>query len=411
MAFSFVEYVAGAAQDTFALTFEYLKLAHLHVYVDEVETTDFEVVGTDVVLDTPAVGGEVVRLQRLTPNTEAGFLVDFQDGQAPVAADFDTNRLQLLYIMQEALDGVTTLEAIFGTSEALPPAEGVSDFLISDAAGEDGWDVKTLAQAKAILGITGAEVLPPAEGVFDFLVSDAAGEDGWDVKSLAQTKTVLGLAALGEFLPAASGADEFLTSDGAGDDQWTPKTVSEVNAILNIPVVKLPPTVIVDLMPDGATPIAPLLDGTTDWYENDSGTGDCKVVPAAAVVTSVNDVNDDIDFSTFSSDGIFGFEPGTYLFRVALSVHHSVGSGVSRWRGALTSHEDSSLVTVYRILHGPNVVTDTQGVSVITGQTLYQEFVLAFENATTMELRMVTSGPNVGEHTMLRGSITVQKIG
>lgn len=195
--FSIVEYTAGAAQDTFTITFTLLKEAHLRVFVDEVETFLFTISGTDMILDTPAVGGEIVRLQRITPRTKATYLTTYVDGTGLTAKDLDQDRDQALFIMQEILDVLdgATFEAGGGGGTGgtgVPSPTAIDDFLVADAIGEAGWAVHTRLAAKAVL-----KVIPDATAVDEFLIASASGEDKWVPTSLADTKTKLGVGGGG----------------------------------------------------------------------------------------------------------------------------------------------------------------------------------------------------------------------
>lgn len=104
---SFVTYTGVAAQQTYSVTFPALRAEHIYVDIDGVNTADISVntAKTQVTINTPAIaGGEFIKVYRITPNTEAGRLVDFEAGGAITEEDLDTLYLQLLYIVQEALD-------------------------------------------------------------------------------------------------------------------------------------------------------------------------------------------------------------------------------------------------------------------------------------------------------------------
>lgn len=98
-------YTASAAQTDFTITFEYLSEDHVHVIIDDVETSEFTIVnsGNTVRLDAAAAGGEEVVIRRETPTTTA--LVDFSNGAGLPEEDLDTAVLQLLYALNENVYG------------------------------------------------------------------------------------------------------------------------------------------------------------------------------------------------------------------------------------------------------------------------------------------------------------------
>lgn len=107
MAISSSTYLATSGQTDFAITFPYIETTHVYVKVDGVDTAAFTVnTGTgNVVLDSGATTGQVVKVYRKTPGrteAEAVRLVDFQDGSVLTEADLDKITLQLLYLSQEA---------------------------------------------------------------------------------------------------------------------------------------------------------------------------------------------------------------------------------------------------------------------------------------------------------------------
>lgn len=226
MAYSYVQYTAGAGQDTFAITFAYLKQAHVHVYVDSVEEVDFSIVASDVVLDTPAVGGELVEVRRITPSTLATFLVTHQDGQSSVAEDFNTDRTQLLYIIQELVDvayGDAPPPPPGGTGGGIPDANAADDMLVAAAAGANQYVSTARATVRALLNCIAA-----ATDADEFAVSTAAGEDGWAPLSREDVRTLLNIL----FDPSA--ADRFIVSSASGEGGWAEKTASEVKTLLGI---------------------------------------------------------------------------------------------------------------------------------------------------------------------------------
>lgn len=198
-----------------------------------------------------------------------------------------------------------------------------------------------------------------------------------------------------------------LTPDQTDDSQLLQAITALVASALSSAVS--PPTALIDLVPDGGTEIELVFDATTDWYENDSGSVDAKVTPAEGVVTKWNDGGNAIDFSTFTSGGTFTLAAGTYWIRLAFTVTHDAGSGTLRWRGALTDDTDGAGVTVYRLLHGPDLVSPAAGLVINTAATISHEFLVTIGASETFELRLV-SDSSVGGHHLLRGSLVLTKV-
>jgi len=103
MAFSITDLAGSGGQSNFTFSFPYLSTSHIHVYIDGVETFAFSFNSAFVIhLTTPLAGAATVRIQRLTPVTEA--LVDFSNGSVLGESDLDAAVLQLLFAVQESID-------------------------------------------------------------------------------------------------------------------------------------------------------------------------------------------------------------------------------------------------------------------------------------------------------------------
>jgi hypothetical protein len=102
MANSYSQYAVSGT--TYAITFDYLKEAHITVYVDsDIQSTGWSIVGSNVVFAvTPT--GTTVTARRTTPRTLATQLVDFADGAVLTESDLDTAQRQLLYVSQESFE-------------------------------------------------------------------------------------------------------------------------------------------------------------------------------------------------------------------------------------------------------------------------------------------------------------------
>jgi microcystin-dependent protein len=111
MALSYVLYTGNGSETDFNVTFDYLDRSHVHVYLDDVESSDWSWVSDTLIrLDDPADADVVVKIGRSTPN--ASRLVDFANGSvldAESALDTDSN--QLFYIIQELTDELVSVIA------------------------------------------------------------------------------------------------------------------------------------------------------------------------------------------------------------------------------------------------------------------------------------------------------------
>ncbi len=105
MANTYVDYPASAAQTDFAFNFPYLEDEHVIVEINGVATTDFTIVTSPakkIVLDTPATGGEIVRVQRISAPDEN--LVDFVNGSVLTESELDRAYLHNRYLAEESAE-------------------------------------------------------------------------------------------------------------------------------------------------------------------------------------------------------------------------------------------------------------------------------------------------------------------
>lgn len=106
--YSIVDLSGSQGESNFNFSFGYLSEAHLHVYIDGVETEDFSLSATyTITLDTALTSNATVRIRRITPIDEA--MVDWSNGSVLGESDLDTTVLQVLYAQQELDDEATDL--------------------------------------------------------------------------------------------------------------------------------------------------------------------------------------------------------------------------------------------------------------------------------------------------------------
>ena len=101
-----VSYTAGAAQLIYTLTFPYVKQSEVYATIDGVAEADFTIVGSTLTFGgtVTIVGGEIVRLYRLTPLPDADIYTDFAGLEIFSGTDFEKHQLQLLHAIQELKD-------------------------------------------------------------------------------------------------------------------------------------------------------------------------------------------------------------------------------------------------------------------------------------------------------------------
>ena len=204
MAITFQDDTADASQTEFAFNFPYLEDEHVTVFVDGVQktlTTDFTIQTTPakkVILNTPATGGEVVRVRRIS--APAVDLVDFVNGSVLTESELDRAYLHNRYLAEESSEQ--------------------NDVSMRLTAGAVGWDGLT----KRILNIV-----------------DPVNEQ--DVATKNYVDGVIGDVALGEVpddsityakIQDAVANNVLLGNDNGAGEEVQELNATEVRAMLNV---------------------------------------------------------------------------------------------------------------------------------------------------------------------------------
>jgi hypothetical protein len=125
MAFSYVDYnvtTTTTGPFSFAGIDGYVSTNHIYVYKNGALLLSSQyTLSTDppqITLNVAAISGDQIRIRRITPNTEDGVIVPFQDGSILRSRDLRTAQLQALYIAQEFADaGVVVPGGVSGPVE------------------------------------------------------------------------------------------------------------------------------------------------------------------------------------------------------------------------------------------------------------------------------------------------------
>lgn len=104
MAYSYVFLPGNGSTTDFVFNFGYLSKSHIHVFVDNVETSYTWLSDFTVKIDPAPANGAIIEISRKTPLDEP--IVDWTDGTVLTETDLDLNSLFSLYTAQEAADAV-----------------------------------------------------------------------------------------------------------------------------------------------------------------------------------------------------------------------------------------------------------------------------------------------------------------
>ena len=154
MAITYTNYTATAAQTNFAIAFPYIDATHVKALINGAATTAFTIVGSNVVLNSGASAGEIVRVYRQTPGRAADaklMLVDFQDGSVLSEADLDKACQQLLYLAQEADETGASSLAIDWDDNYTAAGRRLKD-LSASVVGDEDATTKNYVDGQALYG-------------------------------------------------------------------------------------------------------------------------------------------------------------------------------------------------------------------------------------------------------------------
>lgn len=277
----------------------YLSISHLSVYVNNAVVSSalytINTVAKSITFSSPVGAGSVVKIQRTTPKTVAGRVVDFNDASVLTAANLDDSALQNLYISQEAEDT---------GSNALPPNQDGS-----------AWD----ASSKRILNV--ATPLSATDAVNRSYVDTAilGGQGPW-TSPQAWTFTSDGTStyswtANGQQAPNSQDVNTFLVEVGGVIQHPVTNYTVNANSIVfatNIAVTN-PPTLI-RVRNFGVAAALPTWSQTTAFQEDVNFAKDITVTGDAIIDgIKINNGNSNDPTSLFVGSG------GTTM------------SGTSRW--------------------------------------------------------------------------------
>ena len=229
-ALSLVKYTGDGGTTEFSIPFGYLKKAHIHVYLDDSETTAFSVNNdtSKVVMDSAPASNVEVKVQRETPPETANRPVKWTEGAGLRKQNLNDSNLHNLYLIQE-LDDIQN-----GAAEADVESKADRDGggnIISVGTWRTNLSVPPLSRSvnggKSVTGggdlsqdrtleLVGDQASPGNNQVYG---TDGGGNKGWRALSPSITLTFgAGLTSGG-----SSGSD-FLSANG------TPQATAQGNA-------------------------------------------------------------------------------------------------------------------------------------------------------------------------------------
>jgi hypothetical protein len=204
-------YTFGAGTGSLTGGLKFLSTDHVTVKVNGTSTSFTSPTGhgTFTITGMVPVGGESIVVSRVTPATEAGRVVNFEDLSHVRQSDLDNSSLQLLYLAQEGLDVV--LASTFLALGAGGNWDGLNKRLENLLAGTASTDAVIKSQLDAVSVAAGSL---PVVSAADNDKSLAVVAGAWAVRTPAQMRVHFGLGTAA-VLNVGTGASQVAQLDGS----------------------------------------------------------------------------------------------------------------------------------------------------------------------------------------------------
>lgn len=149
-------YIGVFGTQAYSVSFQFLNESHVRATVNGVvynRPADWTLnaAGSLLTFTNPTIQtSDDIIIERVTPNTVAGRVVDFQNGAALTEADLDNSYLQLLYIAQEGIDDNVESLKLLQASLDHWDAQSRRVTLMADAVGQQDAVTKKDLEAQAM---------------------------------------------------------------------------------------------------------------------------------------------------------------------------------------------------------------------------------------------------------------------
>ena len=170
MAYSIYTYAGTGAAGVFT-TPEYLDSSHIEVYVDDVlktVTTHYTITGTTVSFTAGNFPTSSNTIKIIRKSSQSTRLVDYTDGAVEVAATFDEDSKQSLFMAQEALDGAEAIGTVVFQPLAVTPSAPLEGTVYYGASSNslqfwNGSSFRTVADDATVVKLTGNQTVAGAK--------------------------------------------------------------------------------------------------------------------------------------------------------------------------------------------------------------------------------------------------------
>lgn len=202
---SFVRYTANGSQTTFPITFPFLRVEHVFVFINGVQSSWTESNGSVVLSPAPAAGAEVI-VRRVTPASP--LLVTFSlDNQTSPTALNEAYR-QALFAAEDTAETLENLNLTLGADQV--PLATAADRLLVSRPIVDGFQWQAVEASEVIPLVTG---IPLPTAGFKLLGADEATAD-YRFYTAAELAAFLGGSSS---VPAPSVPNTVLMTNAAGN--------------------------------------------------------------------------------------------------------------------------------------------------------------------------------------------------
>ena len=218
---SFVRYTANGSQTTFPITFPFLRVEHVLVYVNGVQSSWTESNGSVVLSPAPTAGAEVI-VRRVTPASPILVTFSLDNQTSPTA--LNEAYLQALFAAEDTAETVENLNLTLGADQV--PLAVAADRLLVSRPIVDGFQWQAVEASEVIPLVTG---IPLPTAGFKVLGADEATAD-YRFYTAAELAAYLGGSST---VPAPTTPNTVLMTN-AGGTAYVLTTVTQLSSLLGL---------------------------------------------------------------------------------------------------------------------------------------------------------------------------------
>lgn len=224
-----VNYTGDGVTVRYPITFDFQRSSDLKVYLDDTLNTAWTVDGSDLVLDAATTAS--IDIVRETDITDP--IAVFSNSSTLFAEDINRAVEQTRHAIEEFNDAIELIQVPpgGGGGASVPTPTTSNQFIVSSGAGT--YAIKTLAETKTLLGISGATTdarIPTPSPSGGFLIANGSS---YTLTTAADTKTALGISTY-SLLPNPTGLPQYPVTVNNTGTGYTLRSAAEMRTIIGL---------------------------------------------------------------------------------------------------------------------------------------------------------------------------------